>query len=51
MSRLGLLTGAGCLEKSLEAFDWMLSEIKKAETQPDHPDGTPSESLDDGTPA
>ena len=30
---LGLLTGAGRLEKFLEAFDWVLSEIKKVEVR------------------
>jgi hypothetical protein len=29
--KLSVLTGSGCLEKFLAAFDWMLSEIKDAE--------------------
>jgi hypothetical protein len=48
---LGLLTGYGCLDQFLEAFNWVLSEIKKVETQPDHPEVALPESSDDGIPA
>jgi hypothetical protein len=48
--RLGLLTGEGCLTTFLEVFDWVLSEIKKAEAEPDHPEAAPSDSSDHGPP-
>ena len=33
--KLGLLMQPGALDKFLEAFDWMLTEIKKVEKEPD----------------
>ena len=42
----------GCLDKFLEAFDWVLSEIKKAEVRsPSISLAHASESSDHGTPA
>ena len=49
--RLGLLLASGRLTKFLEAFDWVLSEIKKAETEPDPTDVAPPASSDHGAPA
>jgi hypothetical protein len=49
--KLGLLTGDGCPDKFLAVFDWVLSETKKAEAEPDHPEVAPYESSDHGTPA
>jgi hypothetical protein len=49
--KLGLLTGEGRLATFLEAFDWVLGEIKKAEVEPVPPEAAPSEKSDDGAPA
>jgi hypothetical protein len=49
--KLSVLTGSGSLEKFLAAFDWVLTEIKKAETEPDRPEAAPSDSSDHGAPS
>ena len=49
--KLGLLTVDGCLTTFLEAFDWVLSEIKKAETVPVTTAATPTDSSDHGATA
>jgi hypothetical protein len=54
---LGLLMLPGALDGFLEAFDWMLTEIKKVEIKEDfvqpgkHLEGAHPESSDHGTPA
>jgi hypothetical protein len=50
---LGLLTGDGFVNKFLEVFDWVLSEIKRAEVEPnsDHPESASGERSHARTPA
>jgi hypothetical protein len=54
---VGLLTGDGRLDVFLEAFDWVLGEIKRVESDAyagppgAHAEGAPPVSSDDGTPA
>jgi hypothetical protein len=51
--KLALLTAEGSLTTFLEVFDWVFSEIKRVEVEPDSndPQGADAERSHDGTPA
>jgi hypothetical protein len=49
--KLGVLAAEGCLTAFLETFDWVLGEIKKAETTPVPPETSSSPVSEHGAPA